>query len=450
MLMGQNQCRGQPSLDEKATLRTLNAFAVDLISIRSAEDLFWHIAREVVGRLNFVDCVVYRLDEARGELVQAAALGDKNPHDRTIINPLRIQIGHGITGRCAQAGQPVIVDDLIADQDYILDTAPARSEISVPILSDGRVVGVLDSEHPEPYAFGVAELEILTTVAAMTGAKLELLREAEVSAERYRALVRSHSQLADETERRRKLEAELFEARRLEAIGRLTGGFAHAFNNTLTAVGGHLELAEAEGLSENAAEAVAQARAATQAGAQLIRDMLAFSRRSALSPQTLDITQLIEGARNAMSDGDRFEAEIATGVWPVRADRAAAEVALVNVLMNAVQATKAARSAAPVRIEAIPIFVPVGGVVAPTELLPGRYVRIDVIDTGNGIADELLDRVFDPFFTTKSVAENSGLGLSMVKGFMRQSGGDVAVRTNEAGGATVSLWFPAVTADPGG
>lgn len=168
-------------LDETATLRTLNAFAVDVMAIPNVEDLFWYVAQNVVGQLNFIDCVIYRADENQSGLVLVAALGEKNPFGRSIVNPLRIPFGEGITGRVAQNREAIIVEDLLKDQDYIPDTQPARSEICVPLVFRNRVVGVIDSEHPEPNAFGASDLEVLTTVAAMTSAKLELLEEADRS-----------------------------------------------------------------------------------------------------------------------------------------------------------------------------------------------------------------------------------------------------------------------------
>ena len=146
---------------EASTLRTLNQFAVDLIQIPSTEDLFWYVAQNVVGRLNFVDCVIYQANEEQTDLRQVAAWGDKNPFGRNILNPLIIPFGRGITGKVAQTRRPVIVDDLLSDQNYIPDTRPARSEICVPLLLRGRVVGVIDSEHPDPQAFGHLTILIL-------------------------------------------------------------------------------------------------------------------------------------------------------------------------------------------------------------------------------------------------------------------------------------------------
>ena len=114
-------------LDERATLRTLNAFAIDLISIPNIEDLFWYVAQNVVGRLNFVDCVIYTANDEQTSLVQVAALGEKNPYGRSILNPLKIKFGEGITGKVAQNREAIIVDDLLTDQTILRTrNVPAR------------------------------------------------------------------------------------------------------------------------------------------------------------------------------------------------------------------------------------------------------------------------------------------------------------------------------------
>jgi signal transduction histidine kinase len=426
--------------DSDATLRTLNAFAVDIMSIRTAEDLFWYVARNVVGRLNFVDCVIYKADDGRTELVQVAALGEKNPYDRTIINPLRIPFGEGITGRTALEGEPIVVDDLADNGDYIPDTSPARSEICVPIRSMGRVVGVIDSEHPEAGAFGEPEREVLTTVAAMTGAKLELLMEAERSADRYRDLTRSHAQLAEEVAARKSLEAELFEARKVEALGRLAGGFAHAFNNLFTAISGNLDLVAMEEVSAEARGSIDAAQAATDRGSRLIRDMVSFSQRMRLQPQATDLNALVSDLLRQSPDL-AIELNLSPDAGAAWVDPTAAGAAVSNLLTNA-------RDAMPdggtVRIGTAPVrHLPGERAVEGIDLDPGHYVRLDVIDEGSGIARELAQQIFDPFFTTKPVGKGNGLGLSMVQGFMRQSGGAVAVHPHAPRGTRFELYFPA-------
>lgn len=428
-----------------ATLRTLNSFAIDIMAIRNAEDLFWHVARDVVGRLSFVDCVIYEVDSDRAELVQVAALGDKNPFGRTILNPLRIAFGEGITGRAAATGTSVVIEDLLSDQDYIPDTQPARSEICVPLMSGGRVLGVIDSEHPKVGAFGAAELEVLSTIAAMTSAKLDLLAETERSERRYRDLVKSHAQLSAETETRKALEAQLFEARKLEAIGRLTGGFAHGFNNLLTVVSGNLDLIEEYRIDPDATELLNDAREAAARGAELIRDMMAFSQQMRLSPRPTDLNDLVTSVcgRNRRTCDTTLDLALQADAWSVLVDPNATEIAFVNLMINARDAME--DDSGTIRITTANVTCDdFTRTTQALDLAPGRYVRLSVTDNGKGIPPKTLQRIFDPFFTTKVVGQGTGLGLSMVQGFMKQSGGAVAARSDPGGGATFDLYFPAI------
>ena len=428
---------------EAQMLRTLNTFAVDLMSIPSVEDLFWYVAQNVVGKLGFIDCVIYRANEAQTELTQVAAWGEKNPFGRNIINPLVIPFGRGITGQVAQNGEPIIVDDLLGDDNYIADTQPARSEICVPLTSAGRVVGVIDSEHPDIAVFGEPELEILSTVAAMTSAKLELLAESQRSHERYEDLVEAHSQLTLETRSRKALEAKLFEARKLEAIGWLTGRFAHEFNNLLTVVSGNIELLELEASDCERKDTLQSIKTASGRGAKLIQDMLAFAQRTRLAPKILNLNTLVSTfcENFEQSLAQHVEQNLARDLWSVSVDPMAMENMLLNLVLNGIDAMP---DGGTLRIKTENIFhtLPEGRHF-PSELPPGRYVRLSVSDQGAGISKDRLQQIFDPFFTTKAVGEGTGLGLSMVLGVMRQSGGTVAVHSRVGTGSTFELYFPA-------
>lgn len=169
--------RGIQSKEEQ--LRILHEFAVSLIQISSADDLAWYVAKEVVGRMGFLDCVLYSVDEDRQVLIQQAAIGDKNPSGRTIANKLEIPIGVGVSGRVAKRREPELIDDLLSDQDYVTDINPARSEICVPILHGSELLGVIDSEDPRPHFFTQDHLETLVAVAALTSSKLAELRALE-------------------------------------------------------------------------------------------------------------------------------------------------------------------------------------------------------------------------------------------------------------------------------
>ena len=429
---------------EALTLRTLNTFAIDLISIPSEEDLFWYVAQNVVGQLNFVDCVVYQADDRQTELTQVAAWGEKNPFGRSIVNPLVIPFGCGITGQVAQSRKAIIVDDLRQDRNYISDTRPARSEICVPLMFRDRVMGVIDSEHPDPHAFGEAELEVLTTVAAMTSAKLELLAETQRSSRRYHDLVASHARLAEETQNRKALEAKLHEARKHEAIGRLTGRFAHEFNNLLTVISGNLEFLEADGIRPEALDTLRAAQSAAGRGADLIRDMLAFAQRRRLDPKVVDINHVVGGfiASSGQPWAGRIELALADRPWTVSVDQSALEDALFNLALNA---SEAMPNGGHLLIETDNVVHTLADRVSGvSDLRPGRYVRLRVADRGVGMARDQVTQIFDPFYTSKSAGTATGMGLSIVMGFMRQSGGTIAVSSELGEGSTFDLYFPAL------
>lgn len=432
---------------EAATLRTLNAFAVDVMAIPNVEDLFWYVAQNVVGQLNLIDCVIYRADEDHSELVQVAAFGEKNPFGRSIFNPLRIPFGEGITGRVAQNREAIIVGDLLKDQDYIPDTQPARSEICVPLVFRNRVVGVIDSEHPEPNAFGAADLEVLTTVAAMTSAKLELLEEADRSTQRYHDLVQSHAQLSHETNNRRALEAELSHVRKSEAIGQLTGRFAHDFNNLLTVISGNLELLE-DGIADPVSkESLDYAQTAASRGAKLIRDLLTYSQRTRLDPEITDLNSLVAAtcARSQHIFSTAVESQLAENLWSVNIDPTIAENALVNLIMNAHDAMP---NGGRLQITTENIRHSLLDKQAFTsKLVTGVYVRLSISDQGVGIPEKVLPLIFDPFYTSKTVGAGTGLSLSMVLGFMQQSGGTVTVESEPQRGSTFRLYFPAIVGE---
>ncbi|MEM7641148.1 MAG: ATP-binding protein [Pseudomonadota bacterium] len=417
------------------------------MAIRSAEDLFWYVAQNVVGRLNFVDCVIYRADGT--ELTQVAALGEKNPYGRTILNPLRIPFGQGITGQVAETREAIVIEDLLKDRNYIPDTQPARSEICVPLISQGRVVGVIDSEHPEIAAFGQAELEVLTTVAAMTSAKLDLLAEAERSSRRYGDLVEAHVQLTQEIDSRKALEAELFEARKLEAVGRLTGGFAHEFNNLLTVIAGNLDLLEMHLSEPEPLTCMRDARDAANRGAKLIQNMLAFAQRARLEPKLTDLNTLVKTTCDSDGRGlhEGIHLDLVADPWPVQIDPVVAEIALINLIINGREAMSPDGQLT-IRTENIH-HDPVCDKALAIEIGPGRYVRLSVTDQGGGIDPDAMPRIFDPFFTTKPTGQGTGLGLSMVMGFMKQSGGWVRALPGESGGTTFELYFPAATTGAG-
>ena len=160
------------TLTSDQQLHVINQFAKDLIRLSSSKDLIWHTVNEVVAHLGFEDCVIYLIDEERNMLLQSAAYGAKCNADGEIINPIEIPIGQGITGHVAESSEPLLIHDTKDDDRYIPDMQSMLSEVCVPILDKGRLLGVIDCEHEEKNKFTDRHIELLTTIASMLGSRL--------------------------------------------------------------------------------------------------------------------------------------------------------------------------------------------------------------------------------------------------------------------------------------
>ena len=243
----------------------------------------------------------------------------------------------------------------------------------------------------------------------------------------------------------REMEMLLHQSIKMEAIGNLTGGIAHDFNNLLAVILGNLELAKEQ--PNDATELLDEAITATLKGADLTKSMLSFARRAPLEPTVLDLNKIVRETKNwavrALPPTIEVETSLLAGLWAVKADATSTESALLNLMLNARDAMPRGGSltleTANVRIDDEYIED------RHEDLLPGRYVMLAVSDTGIGIAPEIMDRIFDPFFSTKGPGKGSGLGLSMIQGFMKQSGGGVRVYSEPGAGTTFKLYFQAVT-----
>jgi PAS domain S-box-containing protein len=248
----------------------------------------------------------------------------------------------------------------------------------------------------------------------------------------------------DATERRR-LEEQLRQSQKMEAIGQLTGGIAHDFNNLLTATSGSLEILErrlAQGRFAGLDRYTGAAQSSLRRAAALTQRLLAFSRRQTLDPKPTDINRLIAGMEELIrrTVGPTIELEVvgAGGLWITRIDPSQLENALLNLSINA-------RDAMPhggrITIETANKWLDARAA-KERDLSPGQYVSVCVTDTGTGMPPDVVAKIFDPFFTTKPIGQGTGLGLSMIHGFVRQSGGQVRVYSEIAQGTTMCLYFP--------
>jgi nitrogen-specific signal transduction histidine kinase len=267
-----------------------------------------------------------------------------------------------------------------------------------------------------------------------------VIRDAQGSA------VRMVGAITDITEQQQ-LEERLRQAQRLESVGQLTGGVAHDFNNLLTVILGSADLLEEELRGEERLRPIAEMIASAAArGAQLTSRLLAFARKQALSPRPVDVNQLVASLEGLLRRtlGEHIEIRIvaARHLRPALVDPGQLESALLNLCVNSRDAMGDGG-----RLEIATECVAVGeGGREVADLKPGRYVAIRVTDTGSGIAVEHLGRVFEPFFTTKPPGKGTGLGLAMVYGFAKQTGGHVEIASEAGRGTCVTLYLPC--ADP--
>ena len=242
----------------------------------------------------------------------------------------------------------------------------------------------------------------------------------------------------------RELEGRLRQAQKLEAVGQLTGGIAHDFNNLLTVILGNAELL-AEGLGNRHQTRVLAEMIATaaQRGADLTSRLLAFARRQPLQPRLLDLSDQLAGMEALLRRtlGEHIEIDIIRppGLWTTEVDPVQLETAVLNLAINSRDAMS---DGGCLTIEIASATLDANQAAAAGDVAPGHYVVLTVSDTGEGIARDLLPRVFEPFFTTKEVGKGSGLGLSMVYGFVSQSGGYIRLLSDVGKGTSVRLYFP--------
>ncbi|MDB5689561.1 MAG: hybrid sensor histidine kinase/response regulator [Sphingomonas bacterium] len=320
--------------------------------------------------------------------------------------------------------------------------------LCVPLMNEGRWEAGIYLHHAEVRHWTPAEISLAKEVAGMTWLAVEraeaLLRLSHRVDQQSAALAEAGTEIRAEADRRVAAESQLRQLQKMDSLGQLTGGIAHDFNNMLAIVIGGLNIAQrrlARGerdvgkFLDGALEGAARAATLTQR-------LLAFSRQQPLSPEVIDPNKLVAGLAELLtrSLGElvRLETVLAAGLWKAKADPTELENVLVNLAVNA-------RDAMPdggtLTVETCNTHVD-DDYAREAEIAAGQYVQIAVSDTGTGMSPDVLAKAFDPFFTTKAVGRGTGLGLSQVFGFARQSGGHVRVYSEVGHGTTFKLYLP--------
>lgn len=403
----------------------INRFAVDVMNFQTSSELMWHVAREVVGNMGFHDCVIYLTDPLGHYLRQVAAIGAKNPEGDDILNSLRIRVGDGVTGKVAQTGRAIIIDDLSLEPSYIPDLEPALSEICVPMMIDEKVVGVIDSEEARAGVFTARHLDVLSTIAAMASGKLKLIREAEQAQLRNRELERTRGRLE-----RARQQAE--SANRVKNA--FLGTLSHELRTPMNGVIGMGELLLHTDLNENQENFVTVLLASAKSLTGLVDDLLDISMIEAGEMRlSLGSLNLVSMAGSMVS---AFEAtEIAQRVTLNLDYDAGLDVnwfgdgkrirqVLSNLVNNAVKFTGEGEVTVSMRDQ-------------------GAKVRFEVRDNGPGIPEDKLQAIFDRF---QQVEEHEsrrhggvGIGLNICRQLVTAMRGSIGVESELGNGAT--FWF---------
>ncbi len=295
---------------------------------------------------------------------------------------------------------------------------------------------------------------IFSSLAGAIGLAAVLARQAQRGVYQLRQRT---AELEAEAKLRVETESKLRHVQKLESVGQLTGGIAHDFNNLLTIILGNLDTLRRRLLIPSPDQS-GEERAATllkpvdyalqgaRSAAQLTQRLLAFARQQPLEPVKLDVNELVSGLtellRRTLGERITLESVLAGGLWPSFADANQVEAALINLCVNA-------RDAMPdggkLTIETSNAYLDEAYADQFDDVRPGQYVLLSVTDTGTGIAPEVLQRIFEPFFTTKPAGKGSGLGLAMVYGFVKQSGGHIRIYSELGEGTTVKIYLPRLT-----
>ena len=415
------------SIQRHRYLEVLHEFTMRQASLRSVDDICWNIAKTAIGELGFVDCVVYLMDESRSHLIQRAAHGDKNPVEREILDPITIPVGEGIVGAVAASGEIEWVTDTRGDKRYILDDSFRCAELAVPILSEGEVIGVLDSEHPEANFFSDEDVKLFSTIAALASTRIDTAL----------ALERLEKQ-AEELMQARK-EAEIAS----EAKSRFLASISHDMRTPLTAILGYSKLLQGGHASQEQTSAWQQA---IVANSEYMADMVG---------NVLDLTALESGElrlssdqieiRSWAADLESLVSQRATkkGVAffsivdddapsVIVSDRAKLTELAMNLLTNSVKYTFTG---------SIELRISAAGKEG------SKAVKLRVSDTGIGIDADMQERIFEPFTRVHDTAnfpniEGTGLGLTIVKQFLDALEGSILVESAHGEGTSISVVIP--------
>src|SRR5215217_4930918 len=425
-------------------LRFLDSLGQATITLTDANAVL-EITTKLVGQyLGVTSCAYADMDvDGDGFTIR----GDWSADGSTIVGQYSLADFGRMAVERLNAGKPLVINDNEVDiaphEAATFQAIGIRATICMPLVKNSKLTALMAIHDRAPRRWTDRELSLLMAVTERSWSHIERVGAIAELAELNRNL---EKMVAERTADLMAAEESLRQAQKMEAVGQLTGGLAHDFNNMLQGVAGAVEMARrrvAEGRASEAGRYLDAAREAAGRAAGLTRRLLAFARRQRLDPKPVDADGLVAGMadliRRTMGPGVGVELRLRDGAWSVLCDPNELESALLNLCINA-------RDAMPeggrLLIGTDDARLSAADVAGQEGVSPGDYVAVSVADTGAGMPPEVLERVFEPFFTTKPQGQGTGLGLSQVWGFARQSGGLVRIESAPGRGTTVRLLLP--------
>lgn len=410
-----------------APLLTILAFAAGVMALLGLT-LAWALPEQTIGSFVFTGLLIWA----------------------------RVKVHHGQVGLAAGITTGTVL--VMSLSSLLADATPGMFPVA---FSVAIVVGGITLKQPGPlWLGGVSSTAILATSFAQHAGWLSLRRPPDEPAVAVmlaaglmviagaihwanQALTQARERAAEQEERAHALQQSLFRGRRMEAVGRLAGGIAHDFNNLLTVVMANAMLLDDSSEGEDTAAARDAILKATEGGANLTRQLLAFGGRQVLRPELVDVAIVIHDFRPVLEHmGDKqrtLTVEVPTNLGCVRVDPGQLQQAIGNLVVNA---AKASEPSATISIVLESVELHEDRLLSHGPASPGKYLVLSVVDNGRGMDPVTLAAAFEPFFTTRQQEGGSGLGLAVVHGIVTQCGGQVEIQSTVGEGTTVSLWLP--------
>ncbi|VXB83404.1 response regulator [Brevundimonas sp. G8] len=407
------------------------------------------VAAQILNEAGTVAQVCDTLDDLLARMIEGAALAVVV--EEMLINGDLNALSTWIEGQPSWSDFPFLV---LNRRGGSVERNPAARRLSVTL---GNVSFLERPFHPTTLVSAVdtalrgrrRQYEARERIAEIQRAEAMLERRV---ADRTAQLQDANRELAAQIVEREKVETALRQAQRLEAVGQLTSGVAHDFNNLLTVVLGNVDQLRKNESDPKVLRRLDMMREASQRGARLTAQMLAFSRRQKLEPRAVDLNETVRSMGDMLQSAIGGSVQIqppqlAPDLWPAMIDPTQIELVILNLAINARDAMEVGGSLT-IRTENAATAAQTGVLGQPEELPAGDYVVVSVSDTGSGMSEDVLSRAFEPFFTTKEVGKGSGLGLSQVFGLAKQSGGGVSIDTEVGTGTTIRIFLPRAEAQP--